>query len=363
MTGKPLSIRVAAMFGGFSLDVDEKLGPSGCTAVFGPSGGGKTTLLRLIAGFARPRAGRIAFGDDVWFDAAAHRETPAHRRPVGFLFQDARLFEHLSVEGNIGYADARSARAASAYGVDDVIDALDLEPLLDRRPQTLSGGERQRAALARTLMTRPKLLLLDEPLAALDRSRKSDILPYLEDLPRRFGLRTIYVSHDVDEVARLADDILVLDAGRVVLRGGAAHVIESLGAGGGDYETSALIEGAVARHDVEHRLTYALIDGVEIAIPLVDRLAPGTAVRLRVRARDVALATERPQRISIRNVLPGVVADITETGDAPSVIVAVALGGARVLASVTRAAVADLDLAPGAPVFALIKSASFEGRV
>jgi molybdate transport system ATP-binding protein len=233
--------------------------------------------------------------------------------------------------------------------------------LLARRIGSLSGGERQRVALARTLLTGPRLLLLDEPLTALDRERKTDILPYLENLPK-FNIPTLYVSHDIDEVAWLADRVLVLTGGRIQLHGSADAVLERLDLQpvAGRLEAGVLAEGSVARHDPRLRLTYVDLQGDLLAMPMIERVPPGHRVRLRIRARDVAIATSRPEGLSIRNVLPGTLTDIVEEPETGFAEVFVQLRGTRIRARLTRAATEALRLEKGMAVFALVKSVSFE---
>jgi molybdate transport system ATP-binding protein len=361
MSAETLAFRLSVAFAGFDLDVDETLELHGVTAVLGPSGSGKSTLLRAIAGFERPAAGRIACGDEVWFDSEAGVNLPAHRRPVGFMFQDARLFSHLDVAGNLGFAVKRRRRQNPVIELEGAVAALDLGPLLARRIGSLSGGERQRVALARTLLAGPRLLLLDEPLASLDRERKTDILPYLENLPK-FNIPTVYVSHDIDEVAWLADRVLVLTGGRVQLHGTADAVLERLDLQpvAGRLEAGVLAEGTVARHDPRLRLTYVDLRGDLLTMPMIERVPPGQRVRLRIRARDVAIATHRPEGLSIRNVLPGTLTDIVEEPETGFAEVFVQLRSTRIRARLTRAATEALRLEKGMAVFALIKSVSFE---
>lgn len=354
-----LSLRVAHP--GFRLELEGELPLAGVTAIFGPSGSGKSTLLRAIAGFERRAEGRVAFGDRVWLDAAAGIDLPPHRRPAGMLFQDARLFPHLDVAGNLAYAVRRRGRDGR-FGRDAVVEALDLAPLLARSVDALSGGERKRVALARTLLSNPALLLLDEPLSGLDRGRKAEILPYLEDVTRRFGLPTLFVSHDIDEVARLADRVWVLDGGRLQTTGPTAEIVERLDLEPltGRFEGGVLVEGRVDRHDPRLHLTFVDLHGDELTMPLLERLAPGDPVRLRIRARDVALATERPVGLSIRNVLPGRIVELVPEPETGSVEAFVALHADRLRARLTLAAVEELGLEVGSPVFALVKSVSFE---
>jgi molybdate transport system ATP-binding protein len=365
MSAEKLILHAQLSFPGFDLDVAEELNLTAVTALFGPNGSGKSTLLRTIAGFERPRAGRIALGGEVWFDSEAAVDIPPHRRPVGFMFQEGRLFEHLSVAGNLAYADKRNRGLPAAFGLDEIVAALDLEPLLERRISSLSGGERQRVALGRTLLTRPKLLLLDEPLSALDRERKSEILPYIEQLPGRFGIPAIYVSHSIEEVGRLADRVMVLADGRVLVHGAAAAVIERLDLQPitGRFEAGALIEACVTDHDRRLALTAVDIDGARLVMPMIERLEPGAKIRLRIRARDVAIATRRPEGISIRNVLPATVAEIAPESETAMAEVFLLLNRARIRARLTRASVEDLKLKEGMQVFALIKTVSFDRRL
>ncbi len=363
MSAEHLSLNVKTAFDGFDIDIAETLTLDGATAIFGASGAGKTTLMRSIAGFQTPQSGRIALGDEAWFDSAQKINLPAWRRPAGYMFQDGRLFAHLTVRGNLAFADQRSP--GGQYARDHIVDAFALAPLLDRRVTSLSGGECQRVALARTLLSRPRLLLLDEPLAALDRKRKSEILPYLKDLPQRFGAPTLFVSHDIEEVAQLADNILLLANGRVDAYGAAADIISMLDLEPvtGRYDASTLLEGRVAGHDQSLRLTRVALGGAIITMPINDRLADGDAVRLRIRAQDVAIATTKPEGISIRNALPGAVHAITEQSGTAFAEIFIDIGDACLRSRITRASVADLGLAEGMPVYALIKSVSFDGRL
>ena len=357
-----LDIDVSTSLEHLDLTVRQQLDAPGITAVFGPSGSGKSTLLRILAGFQQA-AGRVTFRGSVWQDTATRTFVPAHRRPVGYMFQDARLFSHLSVAGNLRYAERRADEGDDPeFSLDHVIEAFDLAALLGRRPTTLSGGERQRVALARTLLNRPRLLLLDEPLAALDIDRKSDIMPYLEALPTRFHIPTLYVSHSADEVAHLADQMLVLTRGHVHASGPTAEVMQSLDiqAVMGRFEAGALIEATVLDHDEKYHLTNLALGNQRLTMPMVSRLPAGATVRLRIRARDVALASARPEGISIRNVLTGHIAEITEYPDSPFAEALVEVGGANVRARVTRAAADEMHLAAGSPVFALIKSIAFD---
>ena len=382
-----LDLDVRVGFPGFDLTVKQEVPAAGVTAVFGPSGSGKTTLLRAVLGFEARARGRIALAGETWLDSGRGVRIPPHLRPVGCTFQDGRLFPHLDVRGNLRYADRRSAagerwhpRRLGGLGAptspspsvgravsitrDDVVDALDLGPLLDRRPQTLSGGERQRAALGRALLSRPRLLLLDEPLSALDRRRKAEIMPYLLALHPRFGIPTLYVSHAVDEVALIADRILVLADGRVQAFGGTVEVLEHLDLAPltERFQAAAVLEATVEAHDDKYRLTWLDLDGQRLSVPRIEHLAVGESARLLVRSRDVSLATERPSPTSIRNVLSGVLVALEQDESTAFAEATVDLGSHRLRARITRASAAELGLAVGSPVFALLKSVSLDTR-
>lgn len=357
-----LHLAVRAAFPGFALAVEQALRLDGVLALFGASGCGKSTLLRIIAGLETQAEGRVAFGEAVWQDSAAGRLVPAHRRGAGYMFQDARLFPHLSVAGNLRFAAKRSGAPPALW--QEVVAALDLGPLLERRPARLSGGERQRVALGRVLLSRPRLLLLDEPLAALDVRRKAEILPYLSRITRRFALPTIYVSHAIDEVAQLADTMAVMDAGRIVATGPTAEMLERLDLQPltGKFEAGVLLEATVAAQDQRYHLTRLDLHGQRLTMPMLQHLVVGDRVRVRIRARDVALAVRRPEGISIRNVLAGHIAEIAMEPGTAFAEVLVDAGGAHVRARITQESCAELELAEGKPVFALVKSVSFDRR-
>ncbi len=288
---------------------------------------------------------------------------PPHKRGIGYVFQDVRLFSHLTVARNLRYAEKRSRSVDSKIDIEGVVAALDLAPLMTRRPSSLSGGERQRVAIGRTLLTRPRLLLMDEPLAALDIKRKAEILPYIERLPQVFQIPIIYVTHSIDEVARLAERMLVLANGRKVTYGPVAEALERLDLQpiGGRFEAGVVLTARVIKHDPTYRLTHLDHHGKEIVMPMVG-VAIGSDVRLRIRARDVALATKAPEGISIRNVLAGTVTEIVEEPDTAFAETLVDIGGAKIRARVTRSAIAALALTPGTSVFVLFKSIAFDRR-
>lgn len=354
-----LSTDVYVRYPGFTLEVAHVFPGQGITALFGPSGCGKSTLLRVIAGFERGVKGRIAYGDEVWLGARAY--LPPHRRGVGYVFQDARLFSHLTVRGNLDYAHRRAAGVATRYSFDDVVDVLDLAPLFERRVNQLSGGEKQRVAIGRTLLARPRLLLMDEPLAALDTRRKGEIMPYIGHLPNAFGLPVIYVTHALEEVTQLCDRIVALAEGRIAATGGVAETLERLDLSSvqGRFEAGVMLTGRIAAQDTALHLSRVDIGSAWLEVPQI-ALAPGQEVRLRVRARDVSLALSRPEGLSIRNALDARVLSIEPEAATAFAEVLLEVGDQHLRARVTRAAVADLGLGEGQPVVALIKAVSFD---
>ena len=344
-------------FPGFSLDVDLDLPGRGVTALFGQSGCGKTTLLRCMAGLERG-AGRLIVNGETWQDDA--RFMPTHQRPLGYVFQDARLFAHLDVARNLDFGLRRS-RGAATVKRDAIIDLLGLGPLLDRLPERLSGGEQQRVAIARALLAAPRLLLMDEPLASLDHARKQEFLPWLERLRDELEIPIIYVSHAPDEVARLADHIVVMEAGRAVAQGPLAETLARidlpirLGEDAG-----AVFAATVAERDAEWHLARVEFDGGELWVR--DSGVPvGREVRVRVLARDVSIANSRHDDVSIMNLLPAtVVAHAAE--DHPSqVLVQLRVGGTLLLGRLTRRSAQRLDLAPGRDVWVQIKAVALIG--
>lgn len=364
MSDNALAISLRRQLGEFRLQLDASLPLDGVTAIFGASGAGKSALLRLIAGFDRPDSGFIRWRSTTWHDSRTGMHVAPHLRPVGYMFQNARLFPHLDTAGNLDFARRRADPAGSAIELDDVIDALNLEDLLQRRPDTLSGGERQRVALARTLLVRPRLLLLDEPLSALDTGRKADILPYLQHALSRFGLSALYVSHSVDEIAALADRALVLQDGRIIAQGEVADVMERLDRDtGGVFDASVLVEAVLGEADAERQVQHAMLSGQALSLPLLQSLTVGEIVKVRIRARDVAVAIQRPQGISVRNILEGQITEIRQSEASAFADLRIDIGNSHLRARITRASVADLGLETGQTVFALVRSVSFESRL
>ena len=352
-----IAVDVALKRGSFALDA-RFTAEAGLTALFGRSGSGKSTIVDLIAGLARPDRGRIAIDGTVLVDTTEGVRLPVHRRRVGYVFQEARLLPHLTVRGNLGFGRFfnRQERANPAE-FDAIVAMLGLEPLLDRRPAGLSGGERQRVAIGRALLAKPRVLLMDEPLSALDESRKREILPYVERLRDEAGLPIVYVSHSVAEVARLASTVVMLEAGRVVASGPPSNVLRRADLLDAPEEPGAVIAMSVAAHDEASGLTRLTGQIGDLTVP---RLAaePGTALRLRVPARDVLVATAAPSGLSARNVLPGVIASLAVEGGAASI--EIDCNGVMLTTRLTAASVRDLALAPGKQVFAILKSASID---
>lgn len=353
--------RFVVQLDAFALDVDTRIAAAGVTALFGPSGAGKTTVLRCMAGLERATDGIFRVGDETWQDESSDVFVPPHQRAIGVVFQDVGLFPHLTVARNLHYGRRRSRRGRrsgpSGVKADEVIDLLEIRRLLDRYPARLSGGEAHRVAIARSLLSDPRLLLLDEPLTGLDAKSKSQIMDYLEPLFRELSIPVVYVSHSLDEVARLADDMRILENGRLTASGAPQELLARLDLPVAHADAAgAVIEATVARHDLDYQLTHLDFAGGQLLIPQRD-VAPGTPVRVRVQARDVSIALHRPTATSILNVLPAEVEELSPEASG-QVLVRLAIGGAVLLARVTRKSTEALGLEPGQPVYAQVKSVS-----
>ena len=358
--GRTISVALKGARGAFALDVDFQFPARGVTALYGPSGSGKTTVLRCLAGLDR-MSGRLIVGDDVWQDTAHDVFLAPHRRQIGYVFQEASLFTHLSVRDNLTYGAKRVASGVTgAFEFASIVEMLGIAALLDRRTQDLSGGERQRVAVGRALLSAPRLLLMDEPLSALDRPARDDILPYLELLHERLSLPVLYVSHDLAEVQRLADTLVLMEHGRIVATGNLRemqidpHLPLLRGPG-----ATVALDAVVVRHDRAFVLTVLSVPGGELIVPglhgsLRDRR------RLQIAAADVSLALTAPADSTILNCLPARIVSVAGYGDAPHANVVLALGndgrGSRFAARITRKSLTTLGLGPGAAVFAQIKS-------
>ncbi len=362
-----LSFALRHRFPSLTLDISFSVPAHGITALFGPSGAGKSTVLAAAAGLLRPDFCSIAIDGEVIADTETGVWLPPERRRVGLVFQDSRLFPHMSVGTNLRYGMRRAP--PGNIGFDAVVDLLGIAPLLARKPHTLSGGERQRVAIGRALLAQPRLLLMDEPLASLDAARKADILPYLGRLHAALRLPVLYVTHAFEEVAQLADTLVLLDAGRVV----AAGSLETIAARA-DLPTArrddagAVLACRVLAHDMARKLTALGCGRATLLVPLL-AAPPGSAVRARVPAREVILArpngTDFRDAISLHNILAGTVRAVGEDSARQATLVEIDLGGAALLSRVTPDAADRLGLAPGAAVLALVKSMSVEvlGRV
>jgi molybdate transport system ATP-binding protein len=360
VTGDVITASLRETRGAFNLDARFEAPGRGVTAIFGPSGSGKTTVLRCIAGLHRAAQGHVAVCGEVWQDARSFR--PVHRRPIGYVFQEASLFPHLSVRGNLLFG-ARAALGEPLLGEAEVVALLGLEPLLARAPLTLSGGERQRVAIGRALLSRPRLLLMDEPLSALDRAAREEILPFLEQLHERLSLPVLYVTHDMREVERLADHIILMDQGRVLAAGPLAQMqsdpaLPLMGA----REAAVSLEVEVAAYDAAYGLASLAAPGGMFLAP-ARNLRVGERRRLRILAGDVSLALAAPIGSTIVNILPARIVDAREGPDHQMTVV-LGLGtegvGAHLLARVTRRSWDQLALAPGLVVHAQVKGAALE---
>lgn len=348
-----LEVSLKHGFAGFALDVQFHA-PPGVTVLFGRSGSGKTTIINAVAGLLSPYAGRIVAGDWVLLDTARGVKLRPHRRRIGYIFQEGRLFPHLSVRQNLAYGAWFAPKDAPREDLGRIVDLLGLGGLLDRRPGALSGGEKQRVAIGRALLSAPKLILADEPLAALDAARKAEILPYLERLRDEVKVPILYVSHAASEVARLATSVVAIEDGRVMAQGAAAAVLGDpailpIGA----REAGALIAARVVRHH-DDGLSELDANGIALFLP---RLAqpPGTALRVRIAASEVLLSRDRPTGLSALNILPGTVHEI-RAGEGAGAIIAIDTAAGRVLARVTRRSATALGLVPGVAVHAIVKS-------
>ena len=353
-------IRFSQALTSFTLQVDLTLPQRGITAVFGASGSGKTTLLRCVAGLQRPVDALVQIAGQVWQDDSQHVFLPTWKRPLGYVFQEASLLKHLTVEGNLQYGLSRvhggADRGASRAALDAVVERLGLAHLLQRRAHQLSGGERQRVAIARALATQPQVLLLDEPLASLDHARRQEILPWLERLRDELHIPMLYVTHAADEVARMADTLVVLQAGQVAAFGPVAEVLTRVDAPivlGED--VSSLLDGVLEERDERWALVRARMPGGSLwlrdtGLPL------GKAVRLRVLARDVSISTEPARHSSIQNSIPCVVRAIVPDAHPSQVLVQLDRGGTLLLARITARAADALGLEPGRAVWAQVKS-------
>lgn len=358
-----LLARFDVQFPAFHLDVDLDVPMAGVTAIFGPSGSGKTTLLRCLAGLERTPDGFMQFGDDVWQDEKRELCLPLHKRPIGYVFQEPRLFPHYNVRANLLYGYKRVAPEARRITIEQVVEILGIGHLLERRIHKLSGGEQQRIAIGRALLTSPQLLLLDEPLASLDIQRKQELLPFIRRLHEELRIPIIYVSHAVNEILQLADRVVLLKAGKVAEIGPLNEVLTSpqLRRNFGSLRVGAVLDTRAAHHEPEYGLTRLEFKGQFLFVSL-QSVSIGDAVRVHILASDVSLVVGRTDcPTSILNILEATILEIRET-DQSSVDVLLDIG-APLVASITRKSLAKLGLKPGQQVFAHIKAIALNEEI
>ena len=343
--------------GAFALDAQFELPTPGVVALFGRSGCGKSTLVNVIAGLLKADSGWVALDDAVLLDTALRIDVLPERRRIGYVFQDARLFPHLSVAANLRYGQRR-AQAPPFVGIDLVADLLDLGALMSRRTHQLSGGERQRVAIGRALLSQPNLLLLDEPLASLDASRREEVLPYLEILRDQLSIPMVYVSHDFDEVLRLATHLVLMESGKTIAQGNLSEMSLNPGVRAiiGADAVGAIVESTVIGRDPASGLLRVQVGHGELKVHF-GHAANGAKLRVQLLARDLIVATQAPQHLSVRNTLSGAVTAVM-SDDEDSDLIGIDIGGTIIMARVTKAATRELGLAPGLPVWALVKTVS-----
>ena len=355
-----LQVSVKHSHPGFHLNAEFATESVGITAVFGASGAGKTTLVNLIGGLTKPESGRIVLDDQILFDAETGTNLSPEHRGIGCVFQDGRLFPHLRVAQNLSYGYGRRRRRERRITFDQIVDLLGIEGILNRRVAGLSGGERQRVAIGRALLTSPRLMLFDEPLANLDLARRRDIIPFIERLRDELGIPIVYVTHDQDELIRLANTVLLLDRGRTAAFGGLEEMLcrFELAELTGGIDAGAVFDVSVAGHDNSYDLTKLSFERGELLVSRLD-LRIGAHLRIRVRARDVTLALEKPRDISTLNVLSGKITRIAKNNGGPQTDILLDVGR-PLWARITRKSAAELALTTGKPVYALIKSVAFD---
>lgn len=346
-----LSVALRHRFHDFALDVAFEA-PPGVTVLFGPSGSGKTTIVNALAGLLSPDHGRIEADGTLLLDTALRISVPPHRRRISYVFQESRLFPHLTVRQNLTYGRFFTPRGEQTGSIDPIVDLLGIGHILERRPGALSGGEKSRVAIGRALLATPRLLLADEPLASLDEARRAEILPYFERLRDELAIPILYVSHSSAEVARLATTVVALRDGRIASIGPAADVLGDVSVVGARGASSLIIARVVAHH--EDGLSELAIEAGRLLLPRVAD-APGAAIRVRIAAQDVILSRGKPMGLSALNILQGTILDIRQ-GSGPGVLVTLGIGPDRLLARITRRSAQALDLAPGQSCHAVIKS-------
>ena len=355
-----LEVDVSHQLGSFRLEASFSCRAAGITALFGRSGAGKTSLVNMLAGLIRPERGRIVLRGETLFDSQRGIDLPPEKRRLGYVFQEGRLFPHLSVRHNLLYGYRRAPAAERPIGLAQVVGLLGIEALLERRPAALSGGEKQRVALGRALLANPRLLLMDEPLAALDQPRKEEILPFIEQLKEELDLPVIYVSHAMQEIVRLADTLVLMSNGRIEAVGAIEELTSRLDLRPltGRYEAGAVLATTVAGQDKMFGLTELRFAGGRLRVPYLN-LPLGQPLRVRIRARDVSIALAPPENISILNVIPCIIKEIGEE-KSPQVDLQLDAAGAAIWSRITARSRAALALKPGLQVYALIKSVAID---
>jgi molybdate transport system ATP-binding protein len=352
-----LKVAVKKRRGTFALEAQFELPTPGVVALFGRSGCGKSTLINVIAGLLKADSGRVVLDDAVLLDTEQHIDVPPERRRIGYVFQDAKLFPHLSVAANLRYAQDR-ARIAAYVSLDLVADLLDLGALMHRRTHQLSGGERQRVAIGRALLSQPRLLLLDEPLASLDASRREELLPYLETLRDQLAIPMVYVSHHFDDVLRLATHLVLMESGKTTAQGNLSDMSLNPGVRAiiGADAVGAIVDGTVLGLDPMSGLLRVQVGHGELKVHF-GKASNGAKLRVQLLARDLIVATRAPQQLSVRNSLTGVVTAVTDDHE-DSDLIAIDIGGTIIMARVTKAATRELGLVAGLSVWALVKTVS-----
>ena len=353
-----INVRLQLNYSGFSLDLDVQLPGKGVTALFGHSGSGKTTCLRCIAGLERADHAFVQINDEIWQDSQNKVFVPVHKRSLGYIFQEASLFPHLSVRANLEFGLRRIPRQERRVDLAHAAELLGINHLLERAPNHLSGGERQRVGIARALLTSPKLLLMDEPLAALDSQRKAEILPYLERLHAELDIPVLYVSHSQDEVARLADHIVLLSDGKALASGPIGETLARLDLPlSQEDDAGVVIEGTVCDYDAQYQLLTLQLPGSHERLRVAHApLAMGQTLRIKVQARDISLSLNRNENSSILNSLQATVVSETAANNQAHVLVRLDIAGTALLARITRYSRDQLDLQPGQAIWLQIKS-------
>ncbi len=359
-----IEIAIEKKLGNFTLDARLDAPESGVTALFGRSGMGKTSVINALAGLLRPDRGRIVVGGTTLFDSERRINLPPEKRRLGYVFQEARLFPHYSVRGNLLYGAKSDSKEHGGPNFDTVVELLGIKDLLARRPADLSGGEKQRVAIGRALLASPRLLLMDEPLASLDEARKNEIMPFIERLRDELKLPIFYVSHEMEEIIRLADLLVLLDAGKVAASGSVEELTNRLDLWPltGRYEAGSVIRTVLRGHDTTFGLSELAFPGGRLRVTRLS-LPLGTPIRVRIRARDVVVATEKPAHLSIRNAFAGKVVEIAPPRG-PQIDLKLDIGSAEepvmLWARITQRACQELQLAPGRPIFALVKTVALD---